>query len=132
MTYKKSMLLGMYALGLAQSLSVLYGCLFNSLNELDPATMPLSILVIIVMAIFGVVPGAALHFLKLKLPNVSSMILGFIVFLVLNTIGYIASEEIKESVIEIIYSSMVFAMCGVFMGFLYSKKSLKESTNEIT
>lgn len=132
MTYKKSMVLGIYALGLAQSLSVLYGYLFNSINELGPATIPLSILVIIVIAIFGVVPGAILHFLKSKLPSVSSMTLGFIVFLGLNTIGYIASEETKESVIEIVYSSIVFAICGVLMGFLYSKKSPKKSTNEIT
>ena len=64
MTYKKSMLYGIYALGLAQFLTVLYGYLFNSLNELGSATIPISILVIIVMAIFGVIPGATVHFLK--------------------------------------------------------------------
>jgi len=132
MTYKKSMLFGIYALGLAQSLSILYGYLFNSLDELGPATIPLSVLVIVVMAIFGAVPGALLHFLKSKLPSVSAMALGFIVFLGLNTIGYVASEENNESAIEIVYSSIVFAMCGIFMGFLYSKNISKQGANEIT
>lgn len=131
MTYKKSMLYGIYALGLAQFLTVLYGYFFNSLNELGSATIPISILVIIVMAIFGVIPGAVVHFLKSKLPNIPPMILGFIVFLGLNTLGYTLTEEIKESITEIIYSSFTFSVCGIFMGFLYSKSTPK-TINEIT
>ena len=44
MTYKKSMFYGIVAMGLAQSLSVLYGYLFNALNEPGASTVPFSIL----------------------------------------------------------------------------------------
>ncbi len=132
MTYKKSMLYGIFALGLAQALSVLYGYLFNSLNELGTATIPLSVLAILIMAVFGVVPGVLLHFLKSKLPSFSSIAIGFIIFLGFNSIGYLAANEIKEPTIEIIYSSIVFSLCGAFMGFLYSKNCSKKVIHEIT
>ena len=132
MTYKKSMLYGVLALGLAQTLLVLYGYLFNSLNKLGEAAVPISILVIFIVAIFGAIPGAILHLLKSKLPKVSALLLGFIIFLVGNTIGYVSADEIKESIIEIIFSSVVYGLCGIFMGFLYSKQSSKQASNGIT
>jgi hypothetical protein len=131
MTYKNSMLYGVIAMGLAQSLSVLYGYLFNSIYELGTSTIPLSLMIILIMAIFGAIPGAVLHFIKSKLPIVSSMVIGFFIFLGLNSVGYIAAEEVKESTIEIVYSSMVYGFCGIFMGFLYYKKS-KQGANEPT
>ena len=132
MTYKRSMLYGMLALGLVQSLSILYGYLFNSLSELGKHTALLSVLAIVIMAMVGVIPGALLHFLKTKLPSVSTLILGFIIFFGLNTLAYVAQAEVEESTTEIIYSSIVYGVCGVFMGYLYTKHSIVKTTNANT
>ena len=132
MTYKRSMLYGVLALSLAQSLSVLYEYLFNSLSELGKHTALLSILAIVIMALVGAIPGALLHFLKTKLPGVSTLLLGFIIFFGLNTLVYVAAAGVEESTTEIIYSSIVYGCCGVFMGYLYTKHSIVSTTNTIT
>jgi len=130
MTYKKSMMYGIYAMGLSQSLGVVYAYSFNNAYELGSAGILASILSIIVMAIFGVIPGALLHLIYKKFNKISAKAIGSFLFITLLVVSYLATEEVKESNIEILFAIFTYLLSGILMGHLYNKNvtSVNEST----
>ena len=108
-------------MGVAQILSITYGFIFNSLNEFGVTAIAFSLISVIIMAFVGVIPGALLHFIKRILPAIPSILLGGIIFLIINNAAYLASSNSTETVQEIVYTNIVFLMSGTLMGHLYSK-----------
>jgi len=116
----------------AQLLNIVYAYIFNSLNEVGSTAIIFSVVTVVVLAFVGIIPGVFLHFIKRILPAISSIILGGIIFLVINNAAYLASDNSTETVQEIIYSNIVFLIAGILMGYLYSKGDNSEHETENT
>jgi len=130
MTYKKSMMCGMYAMGLSQFLGVVYAYSFNSAYDLGNSGIWASIFSVFVMTIFGIIPGALLHLVKKYFRAIPAKAIGSFMFISLLVVSYLATEEIKESYIEIMFATITYLLSGMLMGHLYNKNitSVNEST----
>ena len=123
---------GMISMGVAQTLNIAYGYIFNSLNEFEITAIVFSLISVIIMAFVGIIPGAILHFIQRLLPAIPSIILGSIIFLIINNASYLASGYSSNTVQEIIYSNIVFLISGILLGYLYAKEINKTHETEST
>lgn len=126
MNYKKSMWIGVIVMLLVQTLSVSYALILGRFDEFGSIALPISLTIIVVVGLFGFIPGLIFHAIKNNYSNISSHILGVGIFVLINGLGYV-SEDINKPLYDMFFSFIIYTLAGVLYAYLYSKYSIIES-----
>lgn len=114
-------------MSLVQVMSVSYAFILGRMHEFGSFGLLVSLTIILIVGLFGFIPGIIFHAIKNKFTQIPSYILGVVIFILINSVGYISGDS-NEPVYDMIYSFLIYGLAGIFYARLYSKFTSKEST----